>query len=452
MARKKQGRFSRYIRPITYLIDLYIINLLAIKYIFNNELLQSYWAFIIVSASWIFISIFSRFYNVYRYTPEIRILNLLLIQCILFLMTIFSISGIFPFLNISPNQILIFVLYSGVFIGTIKFLIYYFMLKFRADFGGNYRRTIIIGNGAESNSLEKFFQEKTSTGYRHIKTILPNKEADIEKYFDFILEEKIDEIYCSLPSLSGTQIKTIIDFAENNLKTVKFIPSFENLYSKKLKYETYDYVPVLSLRNILLEEPFNKFIKRLFDIVFSLFIIVCVLSWLTPILAVIIKSESKGTIFFRQIRNGYNFKQFYCYKFRSMKINAEADTAQATRNDKRLTRVGIFLRKTSIDELPQFFNVLSGNMSVVGPRPHMVNENEKYLKSIDKFMVRHFIKPGITGLAQVNGYRGEIETQSDIVNRIKHDINYIENWSLLLDIKIIILTIFNSLRGEKKAY
>jgi len=452
MARKKQGRFSRYIRPITYLIDLYIINFLAIKYVFNNEFLQPYWFFILISASWIIISIFSRFYNVYRYTPEIRILNLLLIQCLLFLMTIFSVSGIFPFLSISPKQILIFVLYSGVFIGAIKFMIYYFMLKFRADFGGNYRRTIIIGNGAESNSLEKFFQEKTSTGYRHVRTILPNKEEDIEKYFNFILEEKIDEIYCSLPSLSETQIKAIIDFAENNLKTVKFIPSFENLYSKKLKYETYDYVPVLSLRNILLQEPFNKFIKRLFDIVFSLFIIVCVLSWLIPVLAIIIKSESKGTIFFRQIRNGYNFKQFYCYKFRSMKINAESDTVQATRNDKRLTRVGTFLRKTSIDELPQFFNVLAGNMSVVGPRPHMVNENEKYLKSIDKFMVRHFIKPGITGLAQVNGYRGEIETHLDIVNRIKYDINYIENWSFLLDIKIIILTVFNSVRGEKKAY
>ena len=452
MARKKQGRFSRYIRPITYLIDLYIINFLAIKYVFNNEFLQPYWFFILISASWIIISIFSRFYNVYRYTPEVRILNLLLIQCLLFLMTIFSVSGIFPFLSISPKQILIFVLYSGVFIGAIKFMIYYFMLKFRADFGGNYRRTIIIGNGAESNSLEKFFQEKTSTGYRHIRTILPNKEEDIEKYFNFILEEKIDEIYCSLPSLSETQIKAIIDFAENNLKTVKFIPSFENLYSKKLKYETYDYVPVLSLRNILLQEPFNKFIKRLFDIVFSLFIIVCVLSWLIPVLAIIIKSESKGTIFFRQIRNGYNFKQFYCYKFRSMKINVESDTVQATRNDKRLTKVGTFLRKTSIDELPQFFNVLAGNMSVVGPRPHMVNENEKYLKSIDKFMVRHFIKPGITGLAQVNGYRGEIETHLDIVNRIKYDINYIENWSFLLDIKIIILTVFNSLRGEKKAY
>ena len=135
-----------------------------------------------------------------------------------------------------------------------------------------------------------------------------------------------------------------------------------------------------------------------------------------------------------------------------MKINSEADSMQATRNDKRLTRVGRVLRKTSIDELPQFFNVLAGNMSVVGPRPHMIKENEKYLKTIDRFMVRHFIKPGITGLAQVNGFRGEIETSSDIINRIKYDINYIENWSLLLDLKIIILTIFNSHVGQKKAY
>ena len=449
MARKKQGRFSRYIRPLTYLIDLYIINFFATNYIFNNE---PFFFFLLVSATWITISIFCRFYNIYRYTPEIRILNLLLVQCLLFLMTIFSVSGIFPFLSISPKQILIFVLYSGISIGIIKFAIYYFMLKFRADFGGNYRRTIIIGNGAESNSLEKFFQEKTSTGFRHIKTILLNKEEDIGKYFDFILKENIDEIYCSLPSLSQSQIKKIIDFAESNLKTIKFVPGFENLYSKKLRHEIYDFVPVLSLRRILLEEPFNKFIKRIFDILFSLIVICCLLSWLTPLLAIIIKAESKGPVFFRQKRNGYNFKQFFCYEFRSMNINAEADCMQATRNDKRLTKVGAFLRKTSIDELPQFFNVLAGNMSVVGPRPHMIKENEKYLKTIDKFMVRHFIKPGITGLAQVNGFRGEIETNSDIVNRIKFDVNYIENWSLLLDVKIIILTAFNSFKGEKKAY
>ena len=450
MPRKKQGRFSRYIRPITYTIDLSVINFLVINEFFSN--VSPNWLCILVSVTWIVIAIFSRYYNVYRYTSEIKILHLIILQFVLFLLAMFSVSGLFPFLEIPPQKILLFTLYAALTIGVIKYTIYYFMIKFRSDFGGNYRRTVIIGNGAESNSLEKFFQEKTSTGYRHIKTFLPNKEEDVVKHLDFILKENIDEIYCSLPSLSQAQIKTIIDFAENNLKTIKFIPSFENLYSKKLKYETYDYVPVLSLRNILLDEPFNKFIKRLFDIVFSLFVIVFLLSWLIPILAIIIKSESNGPVFFRQIRNGYNFKQFYCYKFRSMKINADADTTQATRNDKRLTGVVAFLRKTSIDELPQFFNVLAGNMSVVGPRPHMVNENEKYLKSIDKFMVRHFIKPGITGLAQVNGYRGEIQTQPDIVNRIKYDINYIENWSLLLDIKIILLTVINSLRGEKKAY
>jgi putative colanic acid biosynthesis UDP-glucose lipid carrier transferase len=450
MARKKQGRFSRYIRPATYLIDLSIINFLVIREISNN--MPSEWLCLLISITWVIISIFSRFYNIYRYTPEIKILNLLLVQFFLFLLAMFSISGIFPLLEIAPKTILLFIIYASLAIGLIKFSIYYFMLKFRADFGGNYRRTVIIGNGVESQGLERFFDEKTGTGYRHIKTIRPTKNEDLSKHFKFILEENIDEIYCSLPSLSQSQIKKIIDFAENNLKTIKFVPSFENLYSKKLKHETYDYVPVLSLRRILLEDPFNNFVKRLFDILFSLIVFCCLLSWLTPLLAIIIKTESKGPVFFKQARNGYNFKQFYCYKFRSMKINSKADSMQATRNDKRLTKVGAFLRKTSIDELPQFFNVLAGNMSVVGPRPHMIKENEKYLKSIDKFMVRHFIKPGITGLAQVKGYRGEIESNSDIVNRIKFDVNYIENWSLLLDVKIITLTVFNLFKGEKKAY
>ena len=295
-------------------------------------------------------------------------------------------------------------------------------------------------------------KKKKSRGYRHIKTILLAENENLQKHFKFIIDQNIDEIYCSLSSLNQLQIKAMVDFAENNLKTIKFLPSHSNIYSKKLRYETYDYVPILSLRNILLEDSFNIFIKRFFDVCFSVLVIFCVLSWLAPLLAIIIKLESKGPVFFKQIRNGQNFKQFYCYKFRSMKTNREADSVTATRNDKRLTRIGGFLRKSSIDELPQFINVLAGSMSVVGPRPHMIKENEKYLKTIDKFMVRHFIKPGITGLAQVKGFRGEIEENSDIVNRIKYDIYYIENWSLLLDIKIITLTVLNSIIGEKKAY
>jgi len=206
------------------------------------------------------------------------------------------------------------------------------------------------------------------------------------------------------------------------------------------------------MRNIPLDKSLNKIIKRIFDIFFASFIILGLLSWLTPLLAIFIKMESKGPIFFKQKRNGLNYKEFNCYKFRSMRPNEIADLEQVSKNDPRITRIGRFIRKTSIDELPQFFNVLLGDMSVVGPRPHMVSHTEMYARSVDKFMVRHFIKPGITGLAQTNGYRGEVENNYDIINRVKYDIFYLENWSLLLDLKIIFLTVYNAVKGDEKAY
>ena len=269
---------------------------------------------------------------------------------------------------------------------------------------------------------------------------------------NFILKEAIDEVYCCLTSVNPEMLNQIVNFAESNMKDVKFIPSYGKVYSKKLAYQNYDFIPILSLSTIHLEDPINSFIKRCFDVLFSLLVIVLFLSWVTPLLAILIKIDSKGPIFFKQKRNGFNFQEFYCYKFRSMKINKQANILQATKNDFRVTKLGKVLRKFSLDELPQFFNVLIGDMSVVGPRPHMIKENEKYKTSIDKFMVRHYVRPGITGLAQTKGFRGEIETDEDIINRIKQDIFYIENWSFILDIKIILVTIFNIFRGEKKAY
>ncbi len=183
-----------------------------------------------------------------------------------------------------------------------------------------------------------------------------------------------------------------------------------------------------------------------------MFVIVFIVSWLTPILGIFIKLESKGPVFFKQKRNGLDYKEFYCYKFRSMTPSLTADLYQATKGDTRVTKVGRIIRKTSMDELPQFINVLKGDMSVVGPRPHMVSHTHMYAEKIDKFMVRHFVKPGITGLAQVSGYRGEVETDSDIINRVKCDIFYLENWSIILDLKIVFKTVFNAVRGEEKAY
>ena len=169
-------------------------------------------------------------------------------------------------------------------------------------------------------------------------------------------------------------------------------------------------------------------------------------------MAILIKIDSRGPIFFKQKRNGLDYREFYCYKFRSMKPNKRAHIHQVSRDDKRITAIGKFIRKTSIDELPQFINVLKGDMSVVGPRPHMVSHTHMYAERIDKFMVRHFIKPGITGLAQVSGYRGEVETDIDIINRVKFDIFYVENWSLLMDLKIIAKTALRVSQGDDKAY
>ena len=222
--------------------------------------------------------------------------------------------------------------------------------------------------------------------------------------------------------------------------------------NQELKRDFYGLVPVLEFRTIPLDDSINLVIKRIFDILFSIMVILFVMSWLTPILTLLIKIESKGPTFFMQLRNGYNYKSFSCIKFRSMIINDKADLIQVSKEDERITRIGRFMRKTSIDELPQFLNVLVGDMSVVGPRPHMLSHTDLYANKVDKFMVRHFVKPGITGLAQISGFRGEVESDKDIIGRVKFDIFYIENWSLFLDIKIIIKTIIRAIQGDEKAY
>ena len=267
-----------------------------------------------------------------------------------------------------------------------------------------------------------------------------------------MLENKTDEIYCATADLSDKQIRDIINFADNNLKTLKFIPDDKQILAGNVKFEYYDYIPVISSRNILQDETMNRTTKRVFDILFSLIIILGLLSWFIPLMAIIIKLNSKGPVFFIQKRNGLNYKEFDCFKFRSMEYSDQMDTDLALKNDIKITKVGQFIRKTSIDELPQFFNVLMGDMSVVGPRPHPVSHNDKYILMADKFMARHFVKPGITGLAQTKGYRGEVETDEDIINRVKYDIFYMENWSILLDIEIIFKTIYNTLKGDKKAF
>ena len=447
----KQGRYSGYLRPISYIIDLIIINGVAVLYLFASK--DPVIFSVIISISWILISVYSQFYEVYRYTRPINILSLIVKQFILFLLTTFAFSGLYHELDIYPRPIVKYALLCFLLITILKFAVYYLLQKYRTSLGGNYRTTVIFGLNKKTIALNNFFNKNPEYGYSHKKTFdFKKKDYSLKDCFQYVLDKNIDEIYCSISELTNAQIADTVDFADNNLKILKFIPDSKEIYAKKLQYEYYDYIPVLTLRNIPLEDSVNKFLKRAFDILFSSFMIVFVLSWLTPIIAILIKLESKGPIFFKQSRNGFNYKEFDCYKFRSMMPNSDAHLYQATRGDERVTKVGKFIRKTSIDELPQFFNVLFGDMSVVGPRPHMVSHTTMYAKKIDKFMVRHFVKPGITGLAQTSGFRGEVETDKDIIGRVKFDIFYIENWSILLDSKIIFQTFVNAIKGDDKAY
>ncbi len=447
----KQGRYSGYLKPISYGIDLSIIVFAAILYLLKGK--DSLIFILFLTVGWILLSLYSKFYQVYRYTRPIDIFSLIVKQSVLFVLFVFAFSGLYHELKIYPRPIVKYTILCFLLITIAKFAIYYLLQKYRVSFGGNYRNTVILGVNKTTKALEHFFNQKPQYGYSHKKTFdFKNQKTQLQDCFNFILEHSIDEIYCSISELTNTQIADIVDFADNNLKILKFIPDNKEIYSKKLKYEYYDYIPILTLRTIPLEESLNMYIKRGFDILFSSFVILFILSWLTPIIAILIKLESRGPVFFKQSRNGFNFKEFNCYKFRSMTPNKEAHLHQVRRGDARITRVGKFIRKKSIDELPQFFNVLFGDMSVVGPRPHMVSHTIMYAKKIDKFMVRHFVKPGITGLAQTSGFRGEIETDKDIIGRVKYDIFYIENWSLLLDAKIIFQTFINAIKGEDKAY
>ena len=214
----------------------------------------------------------------------------------------------------------------------------------------------------------------------------------------------------------------------------------------------YGETPLLHTRYIPLSSFSKRMLKRTFDIIVSFIFLVFFFPFIFIIVATIIKITMPGPIFFRQKRSGLRGDTFVCYKFRSMKVNKEADTMQATKEDPRKTPFGNFMRHTNIDELPQFWNVLIGNMSVVGPRPHMLRHTEEYSKLVPKYMVRHFAKPGITGWAQVNGCRGETKELWQMEDRVKHDIWYIENWTFFLDLRIIWLTVFNTIRGEKAAY
>ena len=347
------------------------------------------------------------------------------------------------------------------FIMFWRYLAIQFIKLYRKS-GYNYSRVVIIGGGEVAQQLNNYFNSDNVLGVKlmgifsdteiSFKTKEGIVSGDLEDLELFALKNDIDEIFYTLPLTHTKKIKDLVDFCDKYMIRFKVVPDFRGFLFKRVNIDFFDDVPVITLREEPLRDFVNRFVKRIFDLLFSFFIILLVLSWLYPLIAILIKLSSKGPVLFKQLRSGVNNEEFLCFKFRSMAISGDSDSKQATEGDARITKFGAWLRKSSLDELPQFFNVFMGDMSIVGPRPHMLLHTEEYSELINKYMVRQLVKPGITGVAQVRGYRGETKELQDMEGRVRFDVWYIENWSLSLDINIILQTIWNVFKGDEKAY
>lgn len=335
------------------------------------------------------------------------------------------------------------------------------LLKFYRRKGYNFKRVVIVGAGKNGMELYRAMRDDISSGFNilgffddnlALKDILPSYLGTTDKVEEFAIAKDIDEIYCTLPGTNDEKILRILNFAEKQMIRFYIVPEFYRNVKKSMVMEFLESVPLLTIRREPLQAFYNRALKRSFDLVFSSVVLCTIFPILYVLIGFLIKRSSPGPIFFKQKRTGLYGHDFECYKFRTMRVNDQADTMQAVKDDPRKTKIGDFLRRTNLDEFPQFINVFKGDMSVVGPRPHMLKHTEQYSALIDKYMVRHLVKPGVTGWAQVTGYRGETKTLEQMEGRVKRDVWYIENWTFFLDLKIIVVTLVNMFRGDKNAY
>lgn len=445
--------FFHFLKIQYYHLGIYVVSL--------KELLNAHYkALILLLMSWYFISLKTHLYEIKRNTGIGIILKNNIFQIILFGVITFFVSGLKKD-DLFSNKVSIYFLISLFLITFFIRAVLFLFLKIYRSLGGNYIRVIFVDENNNTSSFIKFLSKRKDYGYVNCGSFLANIEDNIEKNkykFDlkklknFILEEEILIIFFSLNGkLSHSVHDALVVLAQKLHREIRFIPStlYNSFYSLDLEY--YDTYPILLFKKFPLDDFWNKFLKRSFDIIFSSFVIIFILSWLYPLIAIAILLESGKPVIYAQKRVGLGGNIFYCYKFRTMKNSEDNDIKATVKDDSRVTQLGRILRKSSLDEMPQFFNVLKGNMSVVGPRPHMVVQDNYYNDLLLRYSRRHHVKPGITGLAQVKGFRGEINSREDMQKRIIADIYYVRKWTFYLDMIIILRTVFKTIGGDKKA-
>lgn len=449
-------------------LDLLLLNaifLLTKHYITNQglgELLTyriCYW--LLVNTTWLVASWAGQIYSYKRLISFKRFFKATyrsyFVWAFLTLVTTFLVRAVLPLERVF--------VYSTIlsFAGALLFarLLFVLVRAWLRQQGGMGHRVLILGYNKVAEKLATYLaSEELSVRIEGFVDDLRKQPTDakypvlsgLANALELARERGVTEIYSTLMPENNPLVYGLMQQADQSLIRFRLVPDFAYFINRPVQVNYLYELPVLSVRKEPLQEVLNRFRKRAFDVAVSLGVVIFILSWLVPLMGIIIYLQSPGPIFFLQKRSGLNNEPFDCFKFRSMTVNRESDSKQATKNDARVTRIGRFMRKTSLDEFPQFLNVLFGQMSIVGPRPHMLKHTVEFSSMEDQYMIRQFLKPGITGWAQINGYRGEITELKHIQKRVEYDLWYLENWSLPLDLKIMFLTMFNVFKGEKNAY
>ena len=350
---------------------------------------------------------------------------------------------------------------DGIALG--RFALAFGYRSYRRRVAQPHSRFVIVGASASAQQLYHFLSSREMSGDSFkgfftaegevvpaaLRSLVRGTVADLK---DYCRRTPLDELYFALPFDQYALIEDLASFAADNFLSFRIVPDYAGTVGRAVDVRFHDRIPILTVRHEPLGVYANKVLKRGFDIVFSLAVIVFMFPFILLPLAVLIKLDSPGPVFFKQLRPGWRNQLFPCYKLRTMRADHGTTELQARRADPRITRVGQYLRKYNLDELPQFFNVLLGHMSVVGPRPNMVSQLEEYSKHIRTYALRHAVMPGITGYAQVNGCRGETRAPQAMERRVEYDLKYMERWSFGLDMQIIGQTVLNMVRGEKDAF
>ena len=342
-------------------------------------------------------------------------------------------------------------------------LVKFFLIKI----GGskkNKRNLLIVGTGEAAKNFSELINDREDFGFKFTGFITFEKQLEanqvlgtVDNLSDLIVKHQIEVVVIALASNDSVIISRIFNICNKHAVRVHIIPDYINLFPSKYSIAMIGNIPIITLRREPLSEAHWRLIKRSTDVFLAIFGIVFILSWLFPIIYILNKFFSPGPVLFIQDRIGTNNEIFKCYKFRTMhyKSGLEDKFLPTVEGDKRVTKLGSFLRKSNLDELPQLINVLKGEMSIVGPRPHPISFHNVYTQMVEEIKLRGWVKPGITGWAQVHGYRGDVldfeENKKRTKKRIEHDIWYIENWSIWLDIQIILLTIWQMLKRDTKA-